>query len=117
MPQISKEEPNDLNTSLLGENRRLVADEPVELKKPPPVEVGDFRRITDHHRGIYQISKEEPNDHNISLLGENRRLVADELVEFEKPAPVEVGDFRRITDHCRGIYKNIPQMNKSNTGR
>jgi hypothetical protein len=31
-----------------------------------------------------------------SLLGENRRLVTDELVEFEK-LQVEVGDFRRIT--------------------
>ena len=32
-----------------------------------------------------------------SLLGENRRLVTDEPVEFEKWA-VKVWDFRRITD-------------------
>ena len=32
-----------------------------------------------------------------SLLGGNRRLVTDEQVE--------VGDFRRITDHLRGIYR------------
>jgi hypothetical protein len=34
-----------------------------------------------------------------SLSGENRRLVIDELVE--------VGDFRRITDHFRGNYRRI----------
>ena len=33
---------------------------------------------------------------------ENRQLVADELVEFEKQ-PVEVEDFRKFTDHFRGI--------------
>jgi hypothetical protein len=32
---------------MIGENRQLVADEPVE--------VGDCRRITDHFRGIYRI--------------------------------------------------------------
>ena len=40
-----------------------------------------------------------------SMLGENRWLVTDELVEIEKQ-PVEVHrDFRRITDHFRGIYR------------
>ena len=34
----------------------------------------------------------------------NWRLVAYELVEFEKE-PVEVRDFRRITDHFRGLYR------------
>ena len=32
------------------------------------------------------------------MIGENRQLVADEPLEFEK-YPVEVGDFRRNTDH------------------
>jgi hypothetical protein len=32
------------------------------------------------------------------MSGENRWLVTDEPVGFEK-SPVEVGDFRRITDH------------------
>ena len=42
-----------------------------------------------------------------SMIGENRELVANEPVEFEKKQPVEVQDCRIITDHFRGIYKNI----------
>ena len=38
----------------------------------------------------------------------NQRLVTDEPVEFEK-SPVEVGDFRRITDRFKGIYKIYPK--------
>ena len=41
-------------TSLLGKNRRLVTDEPVQFEEEP-VEVQDFRRITNHFRGIYGI--------------------------------------------------------------
>ena len=38
------------------------------------------------------------------MIGENRQLVTDEMVEFEK-LPVEVQDYcRKITDHFRGIY-------------
>ena len=40
---------------------------------------------------------------SVTMIGENRQLVTDEPVEFEKQ-PVEVQDFRRITDHFRGIY-------------
>ena len=40
-----------------------------------------------------------------SMIGENRELVANEPVEFEKKQPVEVQDCRIITDHFRGIYK------------
>jgi hypothetical protein len=36
------------------------------------------------------------------MIGENRHLVTDEPVEFEKQ-PVEVQDFGRITGHFRGI--------------
>jgi hypothetical protein len=38
------------------------------------------------------------------MIGENRQLVTDE--------PVEVQDCRKITDHFRGIFKNIPQFNE-----
>ena len=39
------------------------------------------------------------------MIGENHQLVTDEPVEFQKP-PVEVHqDCRKITDHCRGIYR------------
>ena len=42
---------------MIGENRQLVTNEPVEFKKSP-VEVQDCRKITDQFRGIYII---DPN--------------------------------------------------------
>jgi hypothetical protein len=42
---------------------------------------------------------------------ENQRLVTDWPVEFEKE-PVEVQEFRRITDHFRGNLWNMPQVDK-----
>jgi hypothetical protein len=38
-----------------------------------------------------------------ATIGENRQLVTDEPVEFEKQ-PVEIQDFGKITHHFRGIY-------------
>ena len=38
------------------------------------------------------------------LLGKKQRLVTDEAVEFQKSL-VEVRNFRRITDHLRGLYR------------
>ena len=38
------------------------------------------------------------------MSGKNRRLVADEPVEFKK-YPVRVEDFMRFIDHFRGIYR------------
>jgi hypothetical protein len=35
-----------------------------------------------------------------------------EPVQFEKYL-VEVGDFKRITNHLRGIYRIYPQMNNA----
>ena len=53
---------------MIGENRQLVTDEPVEIEKWP-VEVQDFREITDHFRGIYRIypqfNKGKPEDVNM----------------------------------------------------
>ena len=37
------------------------------------------------------------------MIMENRELVKDEPVEFENQ-PVEVQDFKRITDHLRRIH-------------
>ena len=45
------------------------------------------------------------------MMGENRQLVSDEPVEFEK-YPVEVQNCRKITDHFKGIYRIYPQFNK-----
>ena len=39
-----------------------------------------------------------------AMSGKNRRFVADEPVEFEEK-PVEVGDFKKFTDHFREIYR------------
>ena len=39
---------------------------------------------------------------------ENRQLVTDEPVEFEKQ-PVEVQTFRKMTDHFRGSYRIYPK--------
>ena len=98
------------------EKRPLVTDEPVEFEINLD-EVQDFRRFTNHFGGIYgiylKLINKTPKDHNMQpvwtwkhldpMIGENRQLVTDELVEFELE-PVEVQDFRRITDHFRGIH-------------
>ena len=47
------------------------------------------------------------------MIGENRQLVTDEPVEFEK-LPVEVKDCRKITDCVRGIYRIYPNLIKEN---
>jgi hypothetical protein len=38
------------------------------------------------------------------MIGENRQLVTDGPVTFEKQ-PVEIQDCGKISDHFRGIYK------------
>ena len=49
-----------------------------------------------------------------SKIGENRRLVTNEPVEFEK-YPVEVHqDCRKLTDHFRGICIIFPNLMKEN---
>ena len=53
---------------MYGENQRLDTYEPVEFEEQP-VEVGYFRRITDHFRWIYRIylkwMKAKPEDVNM----------------------------------------------------
>ena len=46
------------------------------------------------------------NEENRPMIGENRQLVTDEPVVFEKE-PVDVQDCRKITDHFKGIYRRI----------
>ena len=54
--------------AMIGQNGRLVTDEPVEFDKEP-VEVQDCRKITHHFRGICGIDpnsiKEKPKDVNM----------------------------------------------------
>ena len=45
--------------------------------------------------------------------GENRQLVTDEPVEFDKQL-VDVQDCRKITHHIRGIYSIYPNLIKEN---
>ena len=45
------------------------------------------------------------------MIGENRQLVTNEPVEFEK-YPVEVQDCGKITDYFRGIYRIYPNLTK-----
>jgi hypothetical protein len=45
--------------------------------------------------------------------GKNRRLVADEPVEFEKQ-PVEVQDFKKLTNRFRGIFIRIYYLKGTN---
>ena len=58
--------------------------------------------------GVFLVPNPTPLLGGVFLVGrndrENRRLVTDEPVEFEK-YPVDVQDGRRITDHFRGICR------------
>ena len=47
------------------------------------------------------------------MNGENRLLVLDELVEFER-RPIEVQDFKKTTHRFRGNLWNEPQISKGN---
>jgi hypothetical protein len=47
------------------------------------------------------------------MIGENRQLVTNAPVEFEKQ-PVEIQDCRKINDHFRGIYRIYPNLIKGN---
>jgi hypothetical protein len=48
-----------------------------------------------------------------AMIRENRQLVTDEPVEFEKYAVEVVQDFRKIADRFRGNLKNsTPQFNE-----
>ena len=49
----------------------------------------------------------------LAMIGENRQLVTDELVEFEKQL-VEVEDGRKITDRFRRIYRIYPNLMEEN---
>ena len=49
------------------------------------------------------------------MMGENRQLVTNEPVEFEKQL-VEVQDCRKITDHSREIHRIYPNLIKEIQG-
>ena len=47
------------------------------------------------------------------MIGENRQLVTNEVVEFEKELG-EVQDCMKITNRFRGIYRIYPNLIKEN---
>jgi hypothetical protein len=51
--------------------------------------------------------------HTTPVTGENRLLVVEEPVEFEK-SPVGVQDFSKATHHFRGIHRIYPNLIKKN---
>ena len=51
--------------------------------------------------------------HNLPMIGENRQIITDEPVEFEKQ-PIEVQDCRKIANHFRGFHKIYPNIIKKN---
>ena len=48
-----------------------------------------------------------------AVIGENRQLVSDEPVGFEKQ-PLKVQDWRKMTNRFRGIYRIYPTLIKDN---
>ena len=69
---------------MIGENRQLVTDEPVEVQ--------DCTKITDHYRGIYRIY---PN-----LIKQNRRMSTCKWMDLQTlgSRPVNAQQFPRSLD-------------------
>ena len=71
---------------MIGENRQLVTNEPVE--------VGDFKKITDHFRGIHRIY---PNS-----VKENRRMSACNRLDLQTLGSQLVMP-KNLADHCMAL--------------
>ena len=69
--------------SMIGENRQLVTNEPVEVQ--------DCRKITDHFRGIYRIYS--------NLIKENQRMSTYNQLDLQtvRSQPIM---FKNLPDHC-----------------
>ena len=81
---------------MIGENRHLVTNEPVEFEKEP-VEVQDCRKITDHFRGIYRIY---PN-----LIKENRRMPTCNQLDLQTLGSPPIMP-KNLPDHCHQLPKS-----------
>ena len=80
---------------MIGENRQLVADEPVEFVKQR-VEVQNCRKITNHSKGIYRTY---PN-----LIKENRRMSTCYRLDLQTLGSQPVMP-NNLPDHCEeGIH-------------
>ena len=83
-----------------------------EYERPLPrgKECLPYNRVT---KAVVTSFVKSPETTCRSMHGENWPLVTNELVEFEK-SPVEVQDFRKITNHSRGIYWTYLWLMKEN---
>jgi hypothetical protein len=69
--------------AMIGKNRRLVTDEPVEVQ--------ECRRITDHFRGSYRIYPK--------LIKENRRMSTCNRLDLETLGSQPIGS-KNLPNHC-----------------
>ena len=83
-----------------------------EYERPLPrgKECLPYNRVT---KAVVTSFVKSPETTCRSMHGENWPLVTNELVEFEK-SPVEVQDFKKITNHSRGIYWTYLWLMKEN---
>ena len=84
---------------MIGENRQLVTDEPVEFDEKP-VEVQDGKKIAGHYRGICRIC---PN-----LMKENRRMSTCNRLDLQTLGSQPVVP-KNLSDHCRGSTHQLPR--------
>ena len=75
---------------MIGENLRLVTDEPVGFEENP-VEVQDCKKNIDHLRGIYRIHP--------SLIEENRRMSTCNRVDLQTLGSQRVIMPKNLHDH------------------
>ena len=85
---------------MIRENRQLVTYEPVEFEKQP-VEVQDWRKITDHFRGIYRIY---PN-----FIEENRRMSACIRLHLQILGSQPVMP-KNLPDHCIAASSSVGRL-------
>jgi hypothetical protein len=78
----------------------------VELCMEDPLQCGLWRHL------LFGVSLHQ-GGHTTPVTGENRVLVTEEPVEFEK-SPVGVQDFSKATHHSRGIHRTYPDLLKKN---
>ena len=81
---------------MVGENQQLVTDEPVEIQ--------DYRKITDCFKGIY---KAYPN-----LIKENQRMSTCNRLDLQTLGSQLVIMPKNLPDHCMGDSPEFSNFNR-----
>ena len=81
---------------MIGENRHLVTNEPVEFEKFP-VDVQNCRKITDHSRGIYRIYR--------NLIKENRKMSTCNRLDLQTLGSQLIMP-KNLTDHSGAVHSS-----------